>query len=127
MLASTCSIRLATLATVKFLSRLLTPLKRLPSSATTARVNRLNWRHRTTNWAQAERIAAPLSQSASSKTPTQSVRILPQPTFSHSLGPRAVIGGAEKECLRRAESEPSREHPGLPVSVESRCGAVTLG
>src|SRR5271155_84368 len=52
MLASTCSIRLATLATVKFLSRLLTALKRLPSSATTARVNRLNWRHRTTNCAQ---------------------------------------------------------------------------
>jgi hypothetical protein len=30
--------------------------------ATTARVNRLNWRHNTTNWAQAARIAGPLSR-----------------------------------------------------------------
>src|SRR4029077_12183822 len=62
MLASTCSMRLATLATVKFLSRLLTALNRLPSSATTARVNRLKLRHKTTNRAQAARIAGPLSR-----------------------------------------------------------------
>src|SRR5438128_7335017 len=36
MLASTCSIRLPTLATVKFLSRLFTALNLLPSIATTA-------------------------------------------------------------------------------------------
>ena len=39
MLASTCSKRLASLATVKFLSRLFTALNLLPSMATTARVN----------------------------------------------------------------------------------------
>src|SRR5512139_4188063 len=67
MLASTCSMRLATLATVKFLSRLLTALNRLPSSATTARVNRLRLRHKTTNWAQAARIAGPLSRRKSAR------------------------------------------------------------
>src|SRR3974390_576548 len=60
MLASTCSIRLATLATVKFLSRLLTALNLLPSMATTARVNKLNCRHSCKNCAQAARIAGPL-------------------------------------------------------------------
>jgi hypothetical protein len=62
MLASTCSMRLATLATVKFLSRLLTALNLLPSIAMTARLNSLNWRHNTTNCAQAARIAGPLSR-----------------------------------------------------------------
>src|SRR3546814_13426902 len=47
---------LAALATVKFLSRLLTALNLLPSMATTARVNRSNWRHSTINCAQAARI-----------------------------------------------------------------------
>jgi len=42
MLASTCSMRLATFATVKFLSRLLTALNLLPSIAMTVRVKRLN-------------------------------------------------------------------------------------
>ena len=42
MLASTCSMRLATLATVKFLSRLLTALNLLPSIAMIVRVKRLN-------------------------------------------------------------------------------------
>ena len=42
MLASTCSMRLATLAAVKFLSRLLTALNLLPSIATIARVKRLS-------------------------------------------------------------------------------------
>ena len=42
MLASTCSMRLATLATVKFLSRLLTALNLLPSIATIACVKRLS-------------------------------------------------------------------------------------
>src|SRR3974390_1207380 len=55
-------MRLATLATVKFLSRLLTALNLLPSIATTARVNKLNWRHNTRNRAQAARIAGPLSR-----------------------------------------------------------------
>src|ERR1700758_2900288 len=62
MLASTCSRRLAILATVKFLSRLFTALNLLPSIATTARVNKPSWRHRTTNWAHTARIAAPLSR-----------------------------------------------------------------
>src|SRR6266545_3274537 len=44
MLASTCSIRLPTLATVKFLSRLFTALNWLPSIATMARVKRFNRR-----------------------------------------------------------------------------------
>ena len=42
MLASTCSMRLATLATVKLRSRLLTALNLLPSIATIVRVKRLN-------------------------------------------------------------------------------------
>ena len=62
MLASVCSIRLATLATVKFLSRLLTALNLLPSMATTAWVNSLSPRHSSTNCAQAARIAGPLSR-----------------------------------------------------------------
>ena len=62
MLASTCSMRLATFATVKFLSRLLTALNLLPSIATIVRVKRLNWRHSTTNCPQAARIAGPLSR-----------------------------------------------------------------
>ena len=41
MLASTCSIRLPTSATVKFLSRLFTALNLLPSVATAARVKKL--------------------------------------------------------------------------------------
>ena len=39
---STCSMRLATFATVKFLSRLLTALNLLPSIATIVRVQKLN-------------------------------------------------------------------------------------
>src|SRR5215472_6435989 len=55
MLASTCSIRPMTLATVKFLSRLFTALNLLPSIATTARVNRPSSRHNTTNRAHTAR------------------------------------------------------------------------
>ena len=44
MLASTCSMRLATFATVKFLSRLLTALNLLPSIAMTVRVKSLGSR-----------------------------------------------------------------------------------
>src|SRR5215469_2935531 len=36
-------------------------LNLLPSIATTARVNRLSWRHNTTNWEHTARIAPPLS------------------------------------------------------------------
>src|SRR6516162_2931378 len=61
MLASTCSIRLPTLATVKFLSRLLTALNLLPSIATVARLNSFSRRQSSTNCPHTARIAAPLS------------------------------------------------------------------
>ena len=62
MLASTCSMRFLSLATVKFLSRLLTALNLLPSIATTAWVNRFRRRHSVTNWLHTALIAGPLSR-----------------------------------------------------------------
>ena len=61
MLASTCSIRFFSLASVKFLSRVFTALNLLPSIAATAWVNSSSCRHSTTNWRHAARIAGPLS------------------------------------------------------------------
>ena len=61
MLASTCSRRLATLATVSLRSRSLTALNVDPSKATVAPAKSLRSRHSTTNCRQAAWIAGPLS------------------------------------------------------------------
>ncbi len=60
--ASTCSIRLPTLTTVKLRSRLLTALNFEPSMAATAPAKSPSWRHSTTNCRHAAWIASPLSR-----------------------------------------------------------------
>src|SRR5580693_9449056 len=96
MLASTCSMRRWIDPREKDLSRELTALNRLPSIATIAWAKRFRLRHSATNCRQTERIAGPLSLRKSAivlksvlalnkalhqETPTQSIRILTQPTF----------------------------------------------
>jgi hypothetical protein len=63
---------------------------------------------------EAKRLAfcARPQQSASSRTPTQSIRILTQPTFSHSLRPFATFPDAGV-----GRPAPARQGGGMPIAI----------
>src|SRR3984893_11789252 len=77
MLASTCATRRLIAARVKFLSRVFTALKRLPSMATIASANRSSWRQRAMNWLQAARVAGTGCSVARSRRDIQEAAPLP--------------------------------------------------
>src|SRR5215212_4365956 len=118
ILASTCSMRLATLTTVKLSSRLLTALNLEPSRTTTARVNRLSFRHSTTNCAQAARMAGPLSRRKSAIVLKSGLK---RPV-SHSVrgyaGSLVLISGWRNAVAIAAEID--REQSGRMIRRPSR-------